>query len=63
VRVVDTVGAGDSFDAGFLYGYLHHWQVEKSLQLACICGALSTQQAGGTNGQPTLQVALGYIPQ
>jgi len=58
VNVVDTVGAGDSFDAGFMYGYLNNWDLEKSLRLACVCGALSTQQAGGTNGQPTLEEAL-----
>jgi sugar/nucleoside kinase (ribokinase family) len=57
IKVVDTVGAGDSFDAGFIYGYLNQWSLEKSLRLACVCGALSTQQAGGTNGQPTLEQA------
>jgi sugar/nucleoside kinase (ribokinase family) len=58
VKVMDTVGAGDSFDAGFIYGYLNDWGLEKTLRLACVCGALSTQQAGGTNGQPTLEEAL-----
>jgi sugar/nucleoside kinase (ribokinase family) len=62
VDVVDTVGAGDSFDAGFLYGYLNHWSLEKSLRLGCICGALSTQRSGGTEGQPTLAESLKYIP-
>lgn len=61
VRVVDTVGAGDSFDAGFLYGYLNGWSLEKSLQLACACGGLSTQRAGGTEGQPTLPEALAFL--
>jgi len=61
VHVVDTVGAGDSFDAGFMYGYLNKWKLEKSLRLACVCGALSTQQAGGTNGQPTLDEAMRYL--
>ena len=61
VDVVDTVGAGDSFDAGFLYGYLNGWTNEKSLRLACVCGALSTQQAGGTNGQPVLKEAMKYV--
>jgi len=61
VKVMDTVGAGDSFDAGFLYGYLNQWSLEKSLRLACVCGALSTQQAGGTNGQPTLDQAQKFL--
>ena len=61
VQVVDTVGAGDSFDAGFLFGYLNSWSLEKSLRLACVCGALSTQQAGGTDGQPTLEQAMKFL--
>ena len=61
VHVVDTVGAGDSFDAGFIYGYLQHWNLEETLRLACICGALSTQTAGGTDGQPSLDGALKYV--
>lgn len=61
VNVVDTVGAGDSFDAGFIYGYLNGWELEKSLRLACVCGALSTQHAGGTNGQPTLEEAMKHV--
>lgn len=61
VKVVDTVGAGDSFDAGFVFGYLHEWGLEKSLRLACVCGALSTQRAGGTDGQPTLEEAMKYV--
>jgi sugar/nucleoside kinase (ribokinase family) len=61
VRVADTVGAGDSFDAGFIFGYLNRWEVEKALRLACVCGALSTRQAGGTNGQATLDEAMFYV--
>ena len=61
VEVADTVGAGDSFDSGFLYGYLNGWTLEKSLRLACVCGGLSTQCAGGTDGQPTLGEALAFL--
>ncbi len=60
-NVIDTVGAGDSFDAGFLYGYLNGWSLEKSRQFGCACGAISTQRAGGTDGQPTLADAMKYV--
>jgi sugar/nucleoside kinase (ribokinase family) len=62
IDVVDTVGAGDSFDAGFIYAYLNHWNLERSLRLACACGAQSAQRAGGTAGQPTLQEAMQHVP-
>jgi sugar/nucleoside kinase (ribokinase family) len=52
--VVDTVGAGDGFDAGFIYGYLQGWPLEKSLRVAAICGALSTRAAGGITAQANL---------
>jgi ribokinase len=60
-QVVDTVGAGDSFDAGFLYGYLNRWHIDKALKLATACGAISTQSAGGTTGQATLEEAMQYV--
>lgn len=59
VRVVDTVGAGDSFDAGFVYGYLRGWTLADTLRLACACGSLSTRGMGGTTHQATLEEALG----
>lgn len=58
VNVVDTVGAGDSFDAGFIYGYLQGWSLDKSLRTAAICGALSTRKAGGTGAQPALDEVM-----
>ncbi|MCS7247724.1 MAG: sugar kinase [Anaerolineales bacterium] len=61
VQVVDTVGAGDSFNAGFLYGYLAGFPLRKSLELAVVYGSLSTRAAGGVNAQPTLEEALRYV--
>jgi len=55
VQVVDTVGAGDSFDAGFIYGYLNGLPMQKTLDIACACGSLSTRSAGGTAGQASLE--------
>lgn len=57
VAVVDTTGAGDTFDAGFIYGFLHGWELAATLRLACACGSLSTRAAGGTEAQPTLAEA------
>lgn len=61
VNIVDTVGAGDTFDAGFLSGCLMGWELEKSLHLAAICGSLSLQASGGTAAQPTLEEALAFL--
>ncbi len=62
VKSVDTTGAGDSFDAGFLYGWLNGWPLERCLQLGIACGSLSTRRPGGTDGQPTLSEALAVLP-
>ncbi|MBV8820290.1 MAG: carbohydrate kinase family protein [Acidobacteriaceae bacterium] len=47
VKPVDTTGAGDSFDAGFIYGWLQGLVPEECLRVAAICGALSTRGLGG----------------
>ena len=57
IEAVDTTGAGDSFDAGFLAAWLRGNDLAAALMLACACGALSTQRAGGTAAQPTLDEA------
>lgn len=54
---LDTVGAGDSFDAGFLAGRLNGLDLPGSLALAAAAGALSTRANGGTAAQPTWREA------
>lgn len=53
-EVVDTTGAGDSFDAGLLSSWLAGDALERALDIANVCGALSTRAAGGIGAQPTL---------
>lgn len=52
VEVIDTTGAGDAFDAGFIYSYLRGDPPGEWLRKACLCGSLSTRVAGGLNGLP-----------
>ncbi len=52
VPVIDTTGAGDSFNAGYIYGYLNGQPVEQCLLYGNACGALSVSQFGGSTGTP-----------
>ena len=53
VDVVDTTGAGDSFNAGFLYAWLQGRPLDACLHAAAASGALSTRGVGGTAAQPS----------
>jgi ribokinase len=55
--VVDAVGAGDAFDAGWIRARLDGRSPEAAAALACACGALSLR-APGDAGQATLAEAL-----
>lgn len=55
VTPVDTTGAGDCFDAGLIFGWLENQKPQDCLQLANICGALSTTRLGGIAAFPSRQ--------
>jgi sugar/nucleoside kinase (ribokinase family) len=61
VEPVDTTGAGDSFNAGFLHRWLAGAPLEECLRLGAACGALSTLGLGGTGAQPTLAEAEAFV--
>ncbi|HEC44313.1 MAG TPA: carbohydrate kinase family protein [Bacteroides sp.] len=46
--VVDTIGAGDSFNAGFIYNFLQKKDLDECLELGNLTGAINTTSAGGT---------------
>ena len=59
VDSVDTTGAGDNFDAGFMYGLVHGLTFEGCLRCAVVAGSLSTMQPGGVTSSPD-ETALEY---
>jgi len=61
ITAIDTTGAGDSFDAGFISAYLRKTPLAECLRIGNACGALSAMSVGGTTGQPTQQELQEFI--
>ncbi|MEA3408437.1 MAG: sugar kinase [Chloroflexota bacterium] len=61
VKTVDTTGAGDSFDGGFVAAWLKGQPLKCCLTLGAACGAMTTTALGGFNGQPSWEEALDLI--
>ncbi len=53
VQAVDTTGAGDSFNAGFVYGFVKGMPTSDCLHVGNACGAMSVTAYGGNTGFPT----------
>jgi 5-dehydro-2-deoxygluconokinase len=61
VEVVNILGAGDAFAAGFLYGYVRGWDWIKAVRLGNACGAILVTQPGCANFMPTYAEVMRFV--
>ena len=50
VETLDTTGAGDIFHAGFIYGLLQGWPLQRQLDFGCAAAALNCTAIGARGG-------------
>ena len=55
-KVVDTTGAGDTFNGAFAYALANDYPLEKALRFANAAASLSTEGFGAQGGMPTLEM-------
>ena len=60
VPVVDTTGAGDIFHAGFIFGLLQGWTLERQLDFACAAAAMNCMHEGARGGIRSVE-AIGTL--
>lgn len=61
VPVVDTTGAGDIFHAGFLYGLLQGWELERQLDFSCAAAAMNCMADGARGGIQTVAAIEAFM--
>ena len=61
VKVIDTTGAGDAFNSGFIYATLKGYNINDGLTIGNVCGALSCTGIGGTTNLPTEEVLKEFL--
>lgn len=52
-ELVDSIGAGDAFDAAFLYSRLQNWSLEDSARFAAAAAGMTVTGMGGCSAMPT----------
>jgi len=61
VEAVDTTGAGDVFHAGYIYGLLQEWDLERVVRFASALAAMKCLQMGGRKGIPCLADVMQFL--
>lgn len=61
VEVLNVLGAGDAFCAGFSYGLLNNWDLYKSVRMGNACGAIIVTREGCANFMPSHEEAMTFV--
>jgi 5-dehydro-2-deoxygluconokinase len=61
VEVLNVLGAGDAFCAGFSYGILNGWDLFKSVRMGNACGAIIVTREGCANFMPTYAEVTTFV--
>ena len=60
-RVIDPVGAGDGFAAGFLSGILNNQPINEAIRTGNAVGAMVVTTEGDIEGLPTYDEIIQFI--
>ncbi|WP_373952942.1 carbohydrate kinase family protein [Vibrio pomeroyi] len=61
VEVIDTTGAGDTFNASFLFSKINGYQLDKSLEFSCAAAAYSIGGLGPKGAVPTIECVTEFL--
>lgn len=61
VEATDTTGAGDTFHAGFIYGFLQGWELQRQLEFACAAAALNCTAVGARGKIQSVEKIVGLM--
>jgi 5-dehydro-2-deoxygluconokinase len=61
VEIYNTLGAGDAFASGFLYGHVHGWNLFKAARLGNATGAIVVTRHACANSMPTMDEVLAFV--
>jgi 2-dehydro-3-deoxygluconokinase len=59
--LVDSIGAGDAFDAAFLLGLLEGWPLERTARFAAVTAGFTVGGVGGSSAMPTREQVKTYL--